>query len=51
MVQMDITLISCLHQKELCVESYIHLQDAFIRDQATLGDIGKMVILPSTYTV
>lgn len=38
-----------LHQKELRVESYVHLQDAYIHDQATLGDIGKMVILPSTY--
>lgn len=39
-----------LHQKELRVEKYIHLRDAYIQDKSAAGDIGKMVILPSSYT-
>nr|XP_042898738.1 uncharacterized protein LOC107440395 [Parasteatoda tepidariorum] len=38
-----------LNQKKLRVEEYVHLKDALNRD-GSVHDIGKMVILPSTFT-
>lgn len=37
-----------LNQKKLRAEEYIHLKDAIINDE-NISDIGKHVILPSTY--
>ncbi|XP_031634678.1 uncharacterized protein LOC116347980 [Contarinia nasturtii] len=37
-----------LNQKKLRVEEYIHLRDSIAND-GNVGDIGKLVILPSTY--
>ncbi|XP_015919286.2 uncharacterized protein [Parasteatoda tepidariorum] len=38
-----------LNQKKLRVKEYVHLKDALNRD-GSVNDIGKMVILPSTFT-
>ena len=38
-----------LNQKRLRVEEYIHLRDAIITD-GKISDIGKLVILPSSFT-
>lgn len=39
-----------LHQKELRVDDYVHLRDAYMNDPSMVQDIGKMVILPSSFT-
>ncbi|EYC32590.1 hypothetical protein Y032_0003g1676 [Ancylostoma ceylanicum] len=38
-----------LNQKKLRVEDYVHLRDAVAND-GTVSDIGRIVILPSTFT-
>ena len=38
-----------LNQKKLRMEDYIHLRDAIAND-ANPNDLGKMVILPATFT-
>ena len=38
------------HQKELCVENYAHLRDAVNNDQRHGHEVGKLVILPSSFT-
>lgn len=38
------------NQKQLRAENYIHLKDAFQKQDADLNQIGQMVILPSSFT-
>lgn len=38
------------NQSKLRVEEYVHLQDAISKRDAELNEIGKMVLLPSTFT-
>lgn len=38
------------NQEKLRVEEYVHLRDAYLDEKSNVEDVGKMVILPSSFT-
>ena len=48
-IESERLLFICVNQKKPRVDEYIHLKDA-IADDRNVNDVGKLVILPSTFT-